>query len=233
MASARTCRRCGAPVPEPPQDAPVPWPAAQGAVKPSMAPLAWIGIVLLNLIALYYLILSVVVGIIEGTPAQWGANYLAPWACAAIGFTAATVPTCTVVLAVRRRGRRHERHGSWPVARPHSYAPPMNGDEVPVPERPSRRWPHWLLSWPAWPLASGPSTWPSGLGPALTACGGALTMAGSSFLAWGRLPCQQAWQSGNVSGATSPSSAGGFSGSQQPWASWPSGSSRSLSLTCR
>jgi uncharacterized membrane protein YkvI len=71
-----------------------------------MRPLAWIGIVLLNLIALYYLILSVVMGIIEGSPAQWGANYLAPWACAAIGFTAAIVPTCTAVLAVRRRGRR-------------------------------------------------------------------------------------------------------------------------------
>lgn len=88
------------------RDVAVPWPAAQEAAKSSMGPLAWIGIVLLNLLALYYLIGSVVTGIFEGSPAQWGANYLAPWVCAAIGFTSAMVPTWTVVLAVRRRGRR-------------------------------------------------------------------------------------------------------------------------------
>jgi hypothetical protein len=51
------------------------WPGENRAEVPH---LAWIGFVLLNLLALYYLILSVVIGIIEGSPAQWGMNYLAP-----------------------------------------------------------------------------------------------------------------------------------------------------------
>jgi hypothetical protein len=103
----RDCRRCGAPVPESPQDdAPVSLPAAQDAAKSLVGPLAWIGVALLNLLALYYVILSIVMGIVEGSPAQWGANYLQPWACAVIGFTGAIVPACTVVVVVRRRRRR-------------------------------------------------------------------------------------------------------------------------------
>src|SRR5215469_4180362 len=118
ISSSRTCRRCGAPVPEPPQDyAPFSWPAAQEATKSSMGVLAWIGVVLLNLLALYYVVLSVVVGIVEGSPAQWGANYLPPWACAVIGFAGALVPACTVVVAVRRRRRRaSERRAIAPAS---------------------------------------------------------------------------------------------------------------------
>jgi membrane protein implicated in regulation of membrane protease activity len=70
--------------------------------------LAWIGVVLLNLLALYYVILSVVVGT-EGSLA-WGVNYLPPWACAVIGFAGASVPACTVVVVVRRRRRRVREH---------------------------------------------------------------------------------------------------------------------------
>jgi hypothetical protein len=69
---------------------------------------AWIGVVLLNLLALYYVILSVVVGT-EGSPA-WGVNYVPPWACAVIGFAGASVPACTVVVVVRRRRRRLREH---------------------------------------------------------------------------------------------------------------------------
>jgi hypothetical protein len=106
IGTARECRRCGAPVPKPPQDdAPIPWPAAQQAANSPkvLVPLAWIGIVLLNLLAAYYVIGSVVVGT-EGNP-SWGQNYLPPWACAVIAFTGAIVPACTVVVAVRRRRR--------------------------------------------------------------------------------------------------------------------------------
>jgi uncharacterized membrane protein YkvI len=82
-------------------------------VKPSMAPLAWIGIVLLNLVALYYAILSIVVGVVFGSPAQWGANDLPLWAVAVIGFAGAMVPACTVVVAVRRRRRRVRERRSY------------------------------------------------------------------------------------------------------------------------
>jgi len=51
------------------------WPGENRAEVPH---LAWMGFVVLNLLALYHLILSVVIGIIEGSPAQWGMNYLAP-----------------------------------------------------------------------------------------------------------------------------------------------------------
>ena len=52
IGTARGCRRCGAPVPEPRQDdAPVPGPAAQEAAKSPKVVLAWAGIVLLNLLA--------------------------------------------------------------------------------------------------------------------------------------------------------------------------------------
>jgi ribosomal protein L40E len=107
MGTARTCRRCGAPVLEHPQDqAPVPAPAlVEAAESPNvLRGLAWIGVALLNLLALYYVIGSVVTGT-EGSPA-WGANYLPPWACAVIGFTGAMVPACTVLVVVRRRRRR-------------------------------------------------------------------------------------------------------------------------------
>ena len=51
IGTARGCRRSGAPVPEPPQDdAPVPGPAAQEAAKSPKVLLAWIGVVLLNLL---------------------------------------------------------------------------------------------------------------------------------------------------------------------------------------
>ena len=104
IGAARGCRRCGAPVPGPPQDdAPVPWPAAQEAAKSPKVVLAWAGIVLLNLLAVYYVVLSVVIGT-EGNP-SWGQNYLPPWVCAVIAFTGAIVPACTVVVAVRRRRR--------------------------------------------------------------------------------------------------------------------------------
>ena len=104
IGTARGCRRCGAPVPEPPQDdAPVPGPAAQEAAKSPKVLLAWIGVVLLNLLAVYYVILSIVVGT-EGNP-SWEQNYLPPWVCAVIAFTGAIVPACTVVVAVRRRRR--------------------------------------------------------------------------------------------------------------------------------
>ena len=107
MGTARTCRRCGAPVPEHLQDqAPVP---APGPVEAAEWPivlrvLSWIGVALLNLLALYYIVGSVITGT-EGSPA-WGANYLPPWVCAVVGFTGAMVPACTVIVVVRRRRRR-------------------------------------------------------------------------------------------------------------------------------
>lgn len=107
MGTARTCRRCGAPVHEHSQDqAPVPAPAlVEAAESPDvLRVLAWIGVALLNLLALYYVIGSVVTGT-EGSPA-WGANYLPPWVCAVIGFTGAIVPACTVVIVVRRSRER-------------------------------------------------------------------------------------------------------------------------------
>jgi hypothetical protein len=126
IGAARECRRCGAPVPEPPQgDAPVRWPAAQKAAKPPKDTLAWIGIVLLNLLAVYYVIGSVVVGT-EGNP-SWGQNYLPPWACAVIAFTGAIVPACTVVVAVRRR-RRSADPGT---ASTHEF-PPAKTTSAPV-----------------------------------------------------------------------------------------------------
>jgi hypothetical protein len=73
-----------------------------------MVLLAWIGVVLLNLLALYYVIGAVIVGT-EGNP-SWGQNYFPPWACAVIAFTGAMVPAITVVVAVRRRRlRKRER----------------------------------------------------------------------------------------------------------------------------
>lgn len=119
MSSSRTCRRCGAPVPGPPQDGtPVSLPAAQEVAKSAiMGVLAWIGIGLLNLVALYFVVASVVAGIIEGSPAQSGANYVPPWACAVIGFTGAIVLACTVVVTVRRRRRRvSERRAMAPTS---------------------------------------------------------------------------------------------------------------------
>ena len=106
IGSARICQRCSAPVLESPGDSPAPLPAAREAAKSSMSPLAWIGIALLNLLALYYAAASIVVGIVYGSPSQWGANNLPLWAVAAIGFTGAMVPACTVVIVVRRRRRR-------------------------------------------------------------------------------------------------------------------------------
>jgi hypothetical protein len=109
IGSAHSCRRCGAPVPEPPQDdAPGPPRVSQEAAKSPMVLLAWMGVVLLNLLALYYVIVAVVIGT-EGNP-SWGQNYLPPWTCAFIAFTGAMVPAITVVVAVRRRRlRKRER----------------------------------------------------------------------------------------------------------------------------
>jgi hypothetical protein len=67
MGTARRCRTCGAPAPEHPPDlAPGTEPGRQGAPKWARA-IAWIGGILLNIVALWIAIGFVVIAIIEGS----------------------------------------------------------------------------------------------------------------------------------------------------------------------
>jgi len=113
MGTARRCRRCGAPVPGRPQyQAPGTEPVGQRAPKWPKA-ITWIGGVLLNVLALWIGIGFAYIAITEGSPAQMGQDYVPLWACLFMAIICGSVPTITVVLAVRHlRARARERRAT-------------------------------------------------------------------------------------------------------------------------
>ncbi len=100
MGTARRCRRCGAPVPERPQEeAPGTRPGSQKAAKPYKALLAWTVGGLLNIVALWMAIGSVGTAIIDP-------NYVPLWTGAFIASMASIVPAVSVIILVKRRRKR-------------------------------------------------------------------------------------------------------------------------------
>jgi DivIVA domain-containing protein len=108
MGTARRCRRCEPPDPEPPRDeAPDARPVNKNAAKPYKALLGWTVGILLNIVALWIAIGFAATAITEGSPAQEGPNYIPLWACAFIAIVLSIVPGVSVfILAQRRRERR-------------------------------------------------------------------------------------------------------------------------------
>jgi carbon starvation protein CstA len=72
----------------------------------SKALLAWIGAVLLNLVALFLGLSFVVAYMTQGSPAQMGQDYIPLWACLFMAIICGSVPAFTVVVAARRLRRR-------------------------------------------------------------------------------------------------------------------------------
>jgi hypothetical protein len=120
MGSARTCGRCGAPVPE------LPWdetPAAQPVIQQSarwpvaLRALGWTVGIAVNLYALIVAIGLADIGITEASPAQDPADYIPLPVCAFLALFFAAIPAISVavVVTVRRKRRAGGKAGPDPA----------------------------------------------------------------------------------------------------------------------
>jgi len=114
IGTARRCRTCGAPVPKrPPDPAPGTGPGPQAPKW--LKVIAWIGGILLNIVALFIGIGFVVAYVTQGSPTQAGQDYIPLWACLFIAVLCGSVPAFTAVFAVRHsRSRARERRATAP-----------------------------------------------------------------------------------------------------------------------